>query len=45
MNWGMQANKGEGYEFFILAVAIGIALTKLGGGSLSIDSALSKKEP
>lgn len=36
MNWfGNQ--KGEGIEFFILAVGIGLALVALGGGKWSVD--------
>ena len=40
MNWfGNQ--KGEGYEYHILAIAIAIALTVKGGGSWSVDRALA----
>ena len=43
MNWfGNQ--KGEGYEYHILAIAIGIALMIKGGGALSVDRALSDKK-
>jgi putative oxidoreductase len=43
MNWfGNQ--KGEGYEYHILAIAIGIALMFRGGGALSVDRALSNKK-
>ena len=42
MNWfGNQ--KGEGFEFHILVIAIALVLMIKGGGSLSIDRALSKK--
>jgi len=42
MNWfGNQ--KGEGYEFHILAIAIAIALMIKGGGKLSVDRTLSEK--
>jgi len=42
MNWfGNQ--KGEGFEYHLLAIAIGIALIIKGGGALSLDRALSKK--
>jgi putative oxidoreductase len=42
MNWfGNQ--KGEGFEFHILAIAMGIALMIRGGGALSVDGALAKK--
>jgi putative oxidoreductase len=36
MNWGGQA-RGEGYEFFILAVGIGVALVIKGSGAWSVD--------
>ena len=36
MNWfGVQA--GEGYEYHLLAIGIGLALTMRGAGSLSLD--------
>jgi len=42
MNWfGNQ--KGEGYEYHILVIAIAIALIVRGGGKLSIDRALADK--
>ena len=42
MNWfGNQ--KGEGYEYHILAVAIAIALMIKGGGKLSVDELISEK--
>jgi len=42
MNWfGNQ--KGEGYEFHLLAVAICVALMIKGGGKASIDRALTAK--
>ncbi len=41
MNWfGHQ--KGEGVEFFILAVGIAVALILRGGGALSVDKFLSQ---
>ena len=41
MNWfGNQ--KGEGYEYHLLAIAIGIALIIRGGGKWSIDRAIAK---
>jgi len=44
MNWfGNQ--KGEGYEYHLLAIAICIALMIKGGGKLSIDRALTVKTP
>jgi len=42
MNWdGKQA--GEGIEYHILVIAIGIALMIKGGGKWSVDHALAKK--
>ena len=42
MNWfGNQ--KGEGYEYHILAIAIAIALMIKGGGKLSVDGLISEK--
>lgn len=44
MNWfGNQ--KGEGYEYHLLAVAICVALMIKGGGKASIDRALTAKAP
>ncbi len=40
MNW-TGAQKGEGIEFHLLAVAIAVALLVLGGGSLSLDALLA----
>jgi putative oxidoreductase len=42
MNWGGTA-KGEGFEYHILAVAIGIALMIRGGGRWSVDGVIAKK--
>jgi len=43
MNWfGNQ--KGEGFEYHLLAIAIGIALIIKGGGALSVDRVLSNKK-
>ena len=41
MNWGGQT-RGEGYEFFILVVAMAIALVARGSGALSIDRLLTR---
>ncbi len=42
MNWsGMQ--KGEGFEFHILAIGIALALTIRGGGAFSVDKKLVRK--
>jgi putative oxidoreductase len=44
MNWsGQQA--GEGYEYHILACAMAFAILIKGSGSLSIDRAMSDKNP
>jgi len=43
MNWfGNQ--KGEGFEFHLLVIAIAVALIIKGGGALSVDRALSDKK-
>lgn len=42
MNWfGNQ--QGEGYEYHVLAIAIGLAILVKGSGALSIDRALTRK--
>ncbi len=43
MNWFGQ-QKGEGIEFFFLAIGLAITLMLTGGGALSIDKMLSKNE-
>lgn len=42
MNWSMQANKGEGFEYFLLL--FGLALISLigGGGKASVDAAITQ---
>jgi putative oxidoreductase len=42
MNWGGTA-KGEGFEYHILAVAIGLALLIKGGGKWSVDGVIAKR--
>jgi putative oxidoreductase len=42
MNWFGQ-QKGEGIEFFILAIGLAIAIAIEGAGRLSIDRSLAKK--
>lgn len=43
MNWfGNQ--KGEGFEYHLLVIAISIALMIKGGGALSVDRALTEKK-
>jgi putative oxidoreductase len=41
MNW-TGAQKGEGFEYHLLAIAIGIAILVRGGGAVSMDRALSR---
>ena len=42
MNWeGTQ--KGEGYEYHLLAIAMGIAIMIMGSGALSLDRLLTKR--
>lgn len=41
MNWSGQ-QKGEGFEFHILAVAMAIVLMARGGGAASVDRAFAK---
>ncbi len=42
MNWyGTQ--KGEGYEYHLLAIGIAIALIVQGGGRLSVDEAIARR--
>jgi putative oxidoreductase len=41
MNWGGQ-QKGEGFEFHLLAIGIAVALLILGGGRFSVDSLLKR---
>ncbi len=44
MNWH-GTGRGEGFEYHLLAVAIGLALTIKGGGRWSVDGALAPKKP
>jgi putative oxidoreductase len=39
-NWGGQ-QKGEGFEFHLLALAIALVIMIAGGGALSVDAAIS----
>jgi putative oxidoreductase len=43
MNWSGQ-QKGEGVEFFFLAIGIAIAIMMGGGGAFSIDRILTSKD-
>jgi putative oxidoreductase len=40
MNWG-GTNKGEGFEYHLLAIAIALAVMIAGGGRPSVDHMLS----
>jgi putative oxidoreductase len=40
MNWS-GAQKGEGFEYHLLAIALGIAILVRGAGAASMDRALS----
>ena len=42
MNWSGQ-QKGEGFEFHILVIAMAIVLMARGGGAASVDRALAKR--
>ena|SRR6516225_2370347 len=44
MNWA-GAQKGEGFEYHILALGLVIALLIKGGGALSIDGAITRQRP
>jgi len=41
MNWS-GTQKGEGFEFHLLAIALGIAILVKGGGAVSMDRALNR---
>jgi putative oxidoreductase len=44
MNWTGSA-KGEGFEFFLLAMGMAASLTITGAGRFSIDAALQNRQP
>jgi putative oxidoreductase len=44
MNWSGQ-QKGEGFEYHLLVIAISVALMITGGGKLSLDLAISSRAP
>jgi putative oxidoreductase len=44
MNWGMQANTGEGYEYFILLFGLVIIPLVAGGGKASLDGLIVKNK-
>jgi len=43
MNWFGQ-QKGEGFEFHLLVIAMAVALIIKGGGALSVDRVLAEKK-
>lgn len=43
MNWS-GTQKGEGFEFHLLVLAMALAIMVLGGGALSLDALLSRPE-
>lgn len=43
MNWNMQPNKGEGWEYFILLFGLSLIALISGGGKASVDSVIAKK--
>lgn len=40
MNWSMQPNKGEGFEYFILVFGLALVSLISGGGKASVDAAI-----
>ena len=42
MNWSGQ-QKGEGFEYHLLAIGLAVAVLVLGAGSFSVDGLLSKR--
>ena len=44
MNWGMEAGKGEGLEYFILVFGLAVISLIAGGGKASIDALISKRK-
>lgn len=44
MNWFKQADKGEGYEYFILLFGLAIISLIAGGGKASVDALLAKNK-
>jgi len=44
MNWA-GTQKGEGFEYHLLAIALGVAIILTGGGAASIDRALAGSKP
>ena len=44
MNW-MGNQKGEGFEYHLIAIALAVVLLALGGGAASIDRLLARRRP
>jgi putative oxidoreductase len=44
MNWA-GAKKGEGFEYHILAIAIGLVIIVKGAGAYSLDGAIERSQP
>lgn len=44
MNWGMEAGKGEGLEYFVLLIGLALVSIISGGGKASVDAAITKKK-
>lgn len=44
MNWSMQANKGEGLEYFMLLFGLALISLLAGGGRASIDAAITNSD-
>jgi len=44
MNWA-GTQKGEGFEYHLLAIALAVAIMVKGGGAASIDRALAGRQP
>lgn len=44
MNWGMQAGRGEGLEYFVLLFGLIIITLIAGGGKASIDAATTRQK-
>jgi len=44
MNWGGQ-QKGEGFEYHVLVLAITVAIMIAGSGAWSVDRVLSRSAP
>jgi len=42
MNWGMEANKGEGWEYFIMVFGLALVALIQGGGKASMDAVIAK---